>query len=89
MCVGAASSRTVAGPAWPLQLAWAQAGSIYRGDTADMREMFSSFAQLAAIVLVLITLALSTAAVGQWAEASVQGEEGAAKALQVAAVSSR
>lgn len=89
MCAGAASSKTIAGPAWPLQLAWAQAGSSYQGDTADMREMFSSFAQLAAIVFVLITLALSTAAVGQWAEAPAQGEGAAPRALQVAAVSPR
>ena len=71
-------------------LAWAQAGSIHQGDKADMREMFSSFAQLAAIVLVLITLALSTAAVAQWAEAGAPAQGGAAatRALQVAAASS-
>ena len=54
-----------------------------------MREMFSSFAQLAAIVLVLITLALSTAAVTQWADASAPPEGAAPSALQAAAVASR
>ena len=56
-----------------------------------MREMVSSFAQLAAIVMILITLALSTAAVSQWAgaDASAQGEGAAPPALQVAAVASR
>ena len=56
-----------------------------------MRELVNSFAQLAAIVMVLITLALSTAAVAQWAEAdaSAQGEGAAPRALQVAAASPR
>lgn len=31
-----------------------------------MKEMVYSFAQLAAIIMILITLAVSTAAVGQW-----------------------
>ena len=55
-----------------------------------MREMLSGFAQLAAIVMVLITLALSTAAVAQWAEAdaSAQADVAAPRAWQVAAVSS-
>jgi len=56
-----------------------------------MREMVNSFAQLAAIVMVLITLALSTAAVAQWAgsDASAQQQAAAPRALRVAAVSPR
>lgn len=54
-----------------------------------MREMARSFAQLAAVVMILITLALSTAAVAQWAEAPAAGEGAAPRALQVAAVPSR
>ena len=90
MCVGAASSKTIAGPAWPLQLSSAQTGISYQGEYDNMREMVSGFAQLAAVVMVLITLALSTAAVAQWAEADASArEEGAApRALQVAAVAS-
>ena len=53
-----------------------------------MREMVNGFAQLAAIVMILITLALSTAAVAQWADASAPSEGAAPRALQVAAASS-
>ena len=35
-----------------------------------MKELGNSFAQLAAIIMVLITLAVSTAAVSQWASNS-------------------
>ena len=52
-----------------------------------MREMANGFAQLAAIVMILITLALSTAAVAQWADASAPTEGDAGRALQVAAAS--
>ena len=55
-----------------------------------MREMADSLAQLAAVVMILITLALSTAAVAQWAEAEApaQGAVAAPRALQVAAAAS-
>ena len=46
----------------------ASAASQFEGETL-MRELLKSSMQLLAIVLVLITLALSTAAVSQWAEA--------------------
>jgi hypothetical protein len=32
-----------------------------------MRELANSFAQLAAIIMILITIAVSTAAISQWA----------------------
>jgi hypothetical protein len=53
-----------------------------------MKELANSFAQLAAIVMILITLAISTAAVAQWTTAAgpVVAHEG--DALQVAVVSS-
>jgi hypothetical protein len=55
-----------------------------------MREVVNSFAQLAVIVMILITVALSTAAVAQWAgaDASAREEVAAPRALQVAAVAS-
>lgn len=31
-----------------------------------MREIFNTFAQLAAVVMILVTLAVSTAVFGQW-----------------------
>ena len=34
-----------------------------------MKELANSFAQLAAIIMILITLAVSTAAISQWASA--------------------
>ena len=54
-----------------------------------MREMVNGFAQLAAIVMILITLALSTAAVAQWAGPDAAAHEAGAAppALQVAAAS--
>lgn len=36
-----------------------------------MKEVVNSFAQLAAIIMILITLAVSTAAVSQWMSAPV------------------
>ena len=52
-----------------------------------MRELANGFAELAAIVMILITLALSTAAVAQWtaAGAALAHEDAA---LQVAGASS-
>lgn len=41
-----------------------------------MKELTNSIAQLAAIIMILITLAVSTAALAQWASAS---DGGAAK----------
>ena len=35
-----------------------------------MKELANSFAQLAAIIMILITLAVSTAAISQWASAA-------------------
>jgi hypothetical protein len=40
------------------------------GGKEKMKELANSLAQLAAIVMILITLAVSTAAVAQWASAS-------------------
>ncbi len=34
-----------------------------------MKELANSFAQLAAIIMILVTLAVSTAAISQWANA--------------------
>ena len=45
-----------------------------------MKELANSLAQLAAIIMILITLAISTAAVSQWASA---GETGAAPKANV------
>lgn len=42
-----------------------------------MKELVNSFAQLAAIIMILITLAVSTAALSQWA-----GVDGSASAAQ-------
>ena len=38
-----------------------------------MKELANSLAQLAAIIMILITLAISTAAVSQWASAETNG----------------
>ncbi|HEX8142802.1 MAG TPA: hypothetical protein VF553_09410 [Pyrinomonadaceae bacterium] len=40
-----------------------------------MKELVNSFAQLAAIIMILVTLAVSTAAISQWGgtEASASG----------------
>jgi hypothetical protein len=35
----------------------------------NMKELANSFAQLAAIIMILVTLAVSTAAISQWANA--------------------
>ena len=40
-----------------------------------MKELGNSLAQLAAIIMVLITLAVSTAAVSQWATTDVAAEK--------------
>jgi len=39
------------------------------GEGQGMKELANSFAQLAAIIMILITLAVSTAAISQWASA--------------------
>jgi hypothetical protein len=41
-----------------------------------MRELASSFAQLIAIIMVTLVLAVSTAAVSLWATADASGETG-------------
>ncbi len=52
-----------------------------------MKEIASGFAEFAAIILILITLAVSTAAVAQWSSASAATESGDdAQAIQVAGV---
>ena len=43
-----------------------------------MRELVNSFAQLAAIIMILVTLAVSTAALSQWA-----GVDGSGSAAQM------
>ncbi|HEX5708284.1 MAG TPA: hypothetical protein VFX96_13355 [Pyrinomonadaceae bacterium] len=43
-----------------------------------MKELVSSFVQFAAIIMLLITLAVSTAAVAQWTSATTEGEAHAA-----------
>jgi hypothetical protein len=40
------------------------------GEGQGMKELANSFAQLAAIIMILITLAVSTAAISQWASAT-------------------
>lgn len=45
-----------------------------------MRELANSFAQLAAIIMILVTLAVSTAALSQWA--GVDGASTAAQTLE-------
>ena len=42
-----------------------------------MREVVTSFAQLAAIIMIMITLAVSTAAVAQWASSGAPNATGA------------
>ena len=42
-----------------------------------MKELANGVAQLAAIIMILITLAVSTAAVSQWANAGSDGAAGA------------
>ncbi len=43
-----------------------------------MKELVNSFAQLAAIIMLLVTLAVSTAAISQWA-----GVDGSSTAAQI------
>jgi cell division protein FtsX len=49
-----------------------------------MKELANGFAQLAAIIMILITLAISTAAVSQWAN-SDQGAQSPAPQTLLAA----
>ncbi|HVG35567.1 MAG TPA: hypothetical protein VM911_21125 [Pyrinomonadaceae bacterium] len=46
-----------------------------------MKELANTFAQLAAIIMILVTLAVSTAAVSQWA--GVDGPASADQSLQL------
>ena len=46
-----------------------------------MKEVADSFAQLAAIVMILITIAISTAAMAQWAANAPTMEEGSTTAV--------
>jgi hypothetical protein len=46
-----------------------------------MKELANTFAQLAAIIMILVTLAVSTAAISQWA--GVDGPTSAAQGLQL------
>jgi hypothetical protein len=45
-----------------------------------MKELANSFAQLAAIIMLLVTLAVSTAAISQWA--GVDGSSTAAQTIE-------
>jgi hypothetical protein len=55
-----------------------------------MKELANSLAQLAAIVMILITLAVSTAAVAQWASAdSDASNKGSAKPQTLFAAEAR
>jgi len=45
-----------------------------------MRELVNSFAQLAAIIMILVTLAVSTAAISQWSGTDSAG--GGSQTLQ-------
>jgi hypothetical protein len=49
-----------------------------RGGVEKMKELGNSLAQLAAIIMILITLAISTAAVSQWASADTRAADNAA-----------
>ncbi len=40
-----------------------------------MKELANSFAQLAAIIMIMITLAISTAAISQWAGTDAMGTD--------------
>jgi len=42
-----------------------------------MKELANSVAQLAAIIMILITLAVSTAAISQWASAGAEATDNA------------
>ena len=53
-----------------------------RGANIKMKELANSFAQLAAIIMLLVTLAVSTAAISQWA--GVDGSSTAAQTLESA-----
>ncbi len=53
-----------------------------------MKELANNFAQLAAIIMILITLAVSTAAISQWAGGDA-GSNGASPAIQSQIVSER
>ena len=54
-----------------------------------MKELFYGFAQLAAIVVILITLAVSTAAVAQWAGDGAETGDNTASRQPAVAVASR
>jgi hypothetical protein len=55
-----------------------------------MKELANSLAQLAAIVMILITLAVSTAAVAQWASADTDSaNKGSAKQQTLVAAEAR
>lgn len=49
-----------------------------------MKELANGLAQLAAIIMILITIAVSTAAVSQWASAGGGGEAARPATLAVA-----
>jgi hypothetical protein len=56
----------------------------------EMKELANSLAQLAAIVMILITLAVSTAAVAQWASADTDAaNKGSAKQQTLVASEAR
>lgn len=54
-----------------------------------MKNLVYGFAQLAAVIVILITLAVSTAAVAQWAGDGPAADDGAASRQPSVAVASR
>jgi len=54
-----------------------------------MKNLVYGFAQLAAVIVILITLAVSTAAVAQWADDGQTNDDSAASRQPSVAVASR
>ena len=51
-----------------------------------MKELVDSFAQLIAIIMITLALAVSTAAISQWASAEALSDAGGAAAAQTPAI---
>jgi hypothetical protein len=54
-----------------------------------MKELANGFAQLAAIIMILITLAVSTAAISQWASADKAAPQNSKASPQTLAANSK
>lgn len=54
-------------------------GTLPRKGMKEMKEVADDFAKLAAIVMILITIAISTAAFAQWSAAESNAQDGAAQ----------